>query len=198
MQLGIYAVVVNSKGKEETMTKIKVKTQKTESHSTLRVFKHAFEQLRRNEKMLSPQLRKAKLEYPIVVLALDLVSAYGRFTERYYLDRFRKTFKDRPLPDGNGENILIWPPEPKAKDIFQQLEEWSDALIQAGAEYERDTRTEVRACPIIRQDYRGAEACVQRYVENPPQSEEEWDEYLNCLENLSLYASEMRSHNCSF
>lgn len=180
------------------MAKIKEKTQKTELHSTLRVFKHAFEQLRRNEKILSPQLRKAKSEYPLVVLALDLVSAYGRFTERFYRDRIRKTFKDRPLPGGNGENILTWPPELKVKDIFQQLEEWSDALIEAGAEYDWDTRIEVRACPIIRQDYRAAEGCVQRYAENPPQSEEEWDEYLNCLENLSLYASEMRSHNCNF
>jgi hypothetical protein len=180
------------------MAEVRDKLQKSELHSSLQIFKHAFEQLSRNDKILSTQLRKAESEYPLVVLSLILTSAYARFTERFYLNRFLRTSTDRPIPGGNDENILTWPPELTAKDIFQQLEEWSNALIEAGAEYERDTRIEVRACPIIRQDYRSAETCVQRYLENPPQSDEEWSEYLNCLENLSLYASEMRSHNCSF
>ncbi|MFC1633969.1 hypothetical protein ACFL5Z_03945 [Planctomycetota bacterium] len=166
-------------------------------HPTLQMFKHAFEQLKRNEKPLSTQLIKAKSDYPLVVLALNLATAYGRFAEHFYLDRFRQRSVDMPLPDGDGENILTWPRELKAKDIFQQLEEWSNAMIEAGAEFESDTKTEVRACPIIRQDYNAAKTCVQRYTENPPQSDEEWDEYLNCIERLSLHASEMRSHNCT-
>lgn len=169
-----------------------------ELHSTLKMFKHSFKQLKRNEKLLRSQISKAEMDYPLVVLTLTFVSLYGRFIERFYLSRFQRAHKDRPIPDGGGENILTWPPEIEAKDIFQQLKEWSDALIEAGAEYERDTRIEVRACPIIRQDYHAAETCVQKYMENLPQSDEEWNEYLNCLENLSLYASEMRSHNCSF
>jgi hypothetical protein len=169
----------------------------SELHPTFQMFKHAFEQLKRNEKLLSTQVSKAKSAYPLVVLALNLTTAYGRFTERFYVDRFRKRSVDIPIPDGDVENILTWPPELKGKDIFQQLEEWSNAMIEAGAEVERDTRTEVRACPIIRQDYNAAKTCVQRYSENPPQSDEEWDEYLDCLDRLSLHASEMRSHNCT-
>ncbi|MFX0206263.1 MAG: hypothetical protein ACFFDT_09765 [Candidatus Hodarchaeota archaeon] len=180
------------------MTTDKERNRGSKLHPTLQMFKHAFEQLRHNEKLLLSQLSKAKSDYPIVVLALDLTSAYGLFVERFYLDRFHKRIGDKPIPNGDVDIILTWPPEIEVKDIFQQLEEWSNALIEAGAEYERDTRIEVRACPIIRQDYRAAELCVQRYIENPPQSDEEWEEYLDCLEKLSFHASEMRSHNCSF
>ena len=191
------ATAVEPGKKEETMATSKKQNRVSGLYPTLHMFKHAFEQLKRNEKLLSNQLSTAKSDYPLVVLALNLATAYGRFTERFYLDRFRKRSVDIPLPDGYGAGILTWPPEIKSKDIFQQLEEWSNAMIEAGAEAERDMRIEVRACPIIRQDYNAAQNCVQQYIENQPQSDEEWDEYLTCLERLSLHASEMRSHNCT-
>lgn len=180
------------------MAAVKERARDSGLHPNLQLFKHAFMQLRRNEKLLLSQLNKAESDYPLLVLALSLTSTYGRFIERFYLNRFTRSAIDRPVPNGDVEAILTWPPEIEVKDIFQQLEEWSNAMIEAGAEFERDTRTEVRACPIIRQDYSAAEACVERYIENPPQTDEEWNEYLGCLEKLSLHASEMRSHNCSF
>jgi hypothetical protein len=180
------------------MTPSKRSTVKTAMHPTLQMFEHAFSQLSRNRRSLSSQLKKAESDYPLVVLTLKLTTIYARFVQRFYADRWRRKASDKPVPDGGGEAIITWPPDLEPKDIFQQLKEWSDALIEAGAEYERDTRTEIRACPIIRQDYRGATTCIQRYIENPPQTDEEWNEYINCIEKLSLYASEMRSHNCSF
>ena len=150
-----------------------------------------------NEELLANQLSKAKLDFPLLVLALNLTTAYGRFLEHFYVNRFRNKLMEIPIPDGDGGAIITWPPELEKKDIFQQLEEWTVAVIEAGAIANSNTKTEIRACPIIRQDYNAAKTCVHKYIEYPPQSDDEWDEYLNCLERLSLHASEMRSHNCS-
>lgn len=151
----------------------KESTGRTRLHPTLAWFKELFNVIYADRKSLSQQLEKAQAEYPKLMLAYRLNSIYARFLEKSYMNLSRRRPIDKPVPDGDVERIITWPPEIEAKDIFQQLDEWSAAMVQLGAEVEAATRTEVRACPIIKQDYKAAADCVQKYFDNPPQTDEE-------------------------
>lgn len=180
------------------MTILKETISKEGLHPTIALFKELFKKIEADSKYLSQQYEKAQAEYPKLMLAYQLGSIYARFLEKSYFYSPQSLPLDRYIFSGKIERVITWPPEVEGKDIFQQLDEVIAANIEAGAEFERDTRTEVRACPIIRQDYNAAAECVKRYLENPPQTDEEWDEFNECMDKLALYASEMQSHNCKF
>jgi len=163
-------------------------------HSVLALFRAAFQAI--DADSLSRQVEGAQAEQPLLALTLKLTSIYARFLERAYMTPSRRRSRERPLPDGDGGSIITWPPEVESQDIFEQLERWSEAVIEIGAKLERDSRVQVRTCRTIVQDYRAAAQCVENYRTHPPQTDEQWSEYRECLDNLSLYASEVRSHNC--
>ena len=147
---------------------------------------------------LTKQLHKAESQFPELMLACKMTTSYARYMEKTisFLSRGRVGYT--PHPEGDSGGGIIFPPIIEGKDLVQELEEYTEALLAFGAEIEDGFKVEIRACPIIRQDYNVAKNCVQGFLENPPETEEEWEEYLDCLHKLELHASEMRSHNCSF
>ena len=164
--------------------------------------KNAFEKLHKAlgsiADVLTKQMNNAEKEFPELMLAYKLTASYARFLEKTnsFLSHGRMGYT--PHPDGESGGNIIFPPIIEGIDLVQELEEYTEGLLSFGADIEAGFAQEVRACPIIRQDYNNAKRCVERFLENPPETAEEWEEYFECLDQLALYASEMRSHGCSF
>ena len=82
------------------------------------------------------------------------------------------------------------------RDFLKELEEWSEALLEAGVRWAAENREEVRTCYEVKRDYQRALECINRYTDNLPQSDEEWDELHDCLQDLERYASDAEAMNC--
>lgn len=180
------------------MKSIKKSSVSTKLHPTLAWFKELFKALYVKRDSLKRELEKAQGEYPKLTLAYKLTASYSRFLEKTYLNLLMRTSSTMPMPDDVKGGNIIFPPIIEAPDVIQELEEYTEGILSFGAEFDEAVRSETRACPIIRQDYRAAANCVKKYLENPPQTDQEWSEYNQCIYKLSVYASEMESHNCSF
>jgi hypothetical protein len=170
----------------------------TKMHPTLAWFKELFEAVYVERDALKRELEKARSEYPKLTLAYKLTASYSRFLEKTYLNLLMRTSSTMPMPDDVKGGRIIFPPIIEAPDVIQELEEYTAGILSFGAEFDAAVRSEARVCPIIKQDYRAAANCVKRYLETPPQTDQEWSEYNQCIYRLSVYASEMESHNCSF
>lgn len=166
--------------------------------SVKEAFRKLYRALETRTDTLTKQLTKAESQFPELMLAYKMTTSYARYMEKTvsFLSRGRISYT--PHPEGERGGGIIFPPIIERKDLVQELEEYTEALLAYGAEIEEGFKVEIRACPIIRQDYNNAKNCVEGFLENPPETEEEWEEYLDCLDRLELHASEMHSHNCSF
>ncbi len=48
----------------------------------------------------------------------------------------------------------------------------------------------------LKRDYKHALECINQYIDNLPQSDEEWEEFHNWFQDLERYASEAEAMNC--
>jgi len=180
------------------MRSTNITSRKGKPLSVKEAFRKLYIALETKTDTLTKQLTKAESQFPELMLAYKMTTSYARYMEKTvsFLSRGRISYT--PHPDDESGGGIIFPPIIEGIDLVQELEEYTKGLLSFGADIEAEFAHEVRACPIIRQDYNNAKRCVERFLENPPETEEEWEEYFDCLDRLELHASEMHSHNCSF
>lgn len=167
-----------------------------EAKSIFEIFKIYFKQI--NSKAVIKQLEKLRKEQSEVVAAYTLTWLYANFLERAYKVASRRELAYKPLPDGPDGGLIKWPPDLRYKSIQEQLDEWLEATNEFLREQYREVVKPERTCVDIKKDYNTAKACVTKYLNTPPQTEEEWNEYNKCLDDLKKYANQMEEHNCKF
>ena len=157
-------------------------------------FSKTFSNMSRDIDALEKERQSAKKAYPKLMHAYDLLGIYNRYLERRVRGPSSGLASYTPLPDGGGS--FPFPPEFE-RDVLKELEEFAAAEIEAGAQWEAENREEIRTCDQILRDLRRALACVQRYSETLPANDEEWEEFLACIQELEQYAAEAEAHGCN-
>ena len=158
--------------------------------STLKLFDDAFKAAHANRNSLLKELKAAQEKYPILILTYKLTAMYSRFLVKSYRYMSRPFWSEGPI-----DHFPLPPIE--YKDIFQQLEEYTEALLEAAGKVEETTPSSAFSCTMIKQYYKGALDCVEEYLKDPPQpGDEDWDNYLHCLNRLAELAAAMESSNC--
>ncbi len=148
-----------------------------------------------SDKSLVKDLEKAKKEYPKLMSVFELQSTYTRYLARGYKALTRQFQNEIPYPDP----INIFPPIEERRALFEILKAQLDEIAQAELEYISGLEKElvrVRTCRDINRDYNRAANCVESFNENKPETEEQWDKFHQCLDDLSKYAIEQEQNNC--
>jgi len=148
-----------------------------------------------SDKSLVKDLENAKKEYPKLMSVFELQSTYTRYLARGYKALTRQFQNEIPYPDP----INIFPPIKERRELFEIIKAQLDEIAQAEIEYFAGLEKElvlVRTCSDINRSYKIAAKCVAKYIENTPVTDEEWDEFHQCLDNLSNIAIEKEQNNC--
>jgi len=160
-------------------------------------FKITFRNMQKDVDELQNALNEVEKEYPKLFLAYNLLSIYAKYLERLNKFMARNGLMYKPIPDGDHGSNITFPPDIE-RDFFKELDEFMAKQVQYGAELDAANRQLCRTCINIRSDYNNAARCVKKYLTHLPATEEEWDEYHQCLSNLQRFASEMESYGCRF
>ena len=175
-----------------------------EKINTLEWFQKIFATIFEKKELFMKGFSKAREEYPELCFLLQIYSGYFQYLVRWQKSHSRRKrysagSKESELPFPPTIPFLPFPPFPPKVPIEKFLEELNKiavAELKEISERMKECREQVRTCREIMRDFKAAAACVQSYTENLPQSDEEWEEYNGCLENLQIYTSEMEANGC--
>jgi hypothetical protein len=133
-----------------------------------------------DDEMLQKNLERAKKDFPKLIRAYAILALYAQHLEA-----------ESRVASRTGSVIPVQ--YLREVDWFEFL---AEAAMDEFLEGDPEEYPEVRACPIIKQDYNAAVRCVQRFIDQLPQTEAEWDEYHSCLDALERHAAEMEAKGC--
>lgn len=171
-------------------------------------FNRTFANLERDKDTLTSDLENAKKQFPKLMAAYQLLEIYSRFLYQKSKAMTRGLVSYTPIPDGGDEHPFPWLPFPwppirertpiiEGQPIDHELQNWMEANFEAGTQAAIKNRIEVRDCTVVKRERKAATNCIQRFSDRLPQSDEEWDEYRQCISDLERLASETEALGCN-